>query len=87
MTKTDKIPKHWEEMNAYRCYYRSFGPMTLKLTYSSFTDKFNARLVLGFDTLAKELYRDYTPDKGESDARVMRKMEYEAKNLIRSWAK
>lgn len=86
MTST-KLPKHWDDMASYRCYYRSFGPMTLKVLYSSSSGRFKAMIVAHFDTIIHTLHTEYQLDVGDSDADMLRLFEYQAKTLIRSWAK
>lgn len=85
MTGT-KLPKHWDSMTSYRSYYRSFGPMTLKVTYSSSSNRFKAYLCVAFDALIHTLYSEYKQD-GETDETMLRCFEWEAKRLIRSWSK
>lgn len=73
-------------MASYRCYYKKFGPLTLKVRYSSFSGRFDVTLFAAFDTIVHELYRECRADVGEDDADLLRKFEYEAKKVIRSWA-
>lgn len=85
MTDT-KLPKHWDSMTSYRCYYRKFGPLTLKVNYAASSDRFNASLVVHFDTIIYAMHIGYKLE-GETDATMLRCFEEEAKTLIRKWAK
>lgn len=82
---TTRLPKHWEEMTTYRSYYRVYGPLRLKVIYSSSSQTFTVQLVAAFDCIVKEIYRNYQPDVGDTDAELLRRFDYEVKKVIRSW--